>query len=33
MSTLKLYGMRSAYGEVTCNGIKQQQEPLRIAVP
>jgi DNA replication protein DnaC len=30
MSTLKLYGMRSAYDEVMGNGIKRQHEPPRI---
>ena len=30
MSTLKLYGMRSAYDEVMANGIKRQHEPPRI---
>jgi hypothetical protein len=30
MSTLKLYGMRSAYDEVMDNGIKRQHEPPRI---
>ncbi len=30
MSTLKLYGMRSAYDEVMSNGIKRQHEPPRI---
>ncbi len=30
MSTLKLYGMRSAYDEVMGNGIKRQYEPPRI---
>ncbi|WP_307953489.1 IS21-like element helper ATPase IstB [Sinorhizobium medicae] len=30
MSTLKLYGMRSAYYEVMGNGIKRQHEPPRI---
>ena len=30
MSTLKLYGMRSAYDEVIGNGIKRQHEPPRI---
>lgn len=30
MSTLKLYGMRSAYDEVMAGGIKRQHEPPRI---
>ncbi len=30
MSSLKLYGMRSAYDEVMGNGIKRQHEPPRI---
>lgn len=30
MSTLKLYGMRSAYDEVMSNGIKRQHEPPHI---
>lgn len=30
MSTLKLYGMRSAYDEIMGNGIKRQHEPPRI---
>ena len=30
MSTLKLYGMRSAYDEVMASGIKRQHEPPRI---
>jgi DNA replication protein DnaC len=30
MSTLKLYGMRSAYDEVMGNGIRRQHEPPRI---
>ena len=30
MSTLKLYGMRSAYDKVMGNGIKRQHEPPRI---
>ncbi len=30
MSTLKLFGMRSAYDEVMGNGIKRQHEPPRI---
>ena len=30
MATLKLYGMRSAYGEVMASGIKRQHEPPRI---
>jgi DNA replication protein DnaC len=30
MSTLKLYGMRSAYDEVMGNGIKRQHEPPQI---
>jgi len=30
MSTLKLYGMRSAYDEVMATGIKRQHEPPRI---
>ncbi len=30
MSTLKLYGMRSAYDEVMGNGIKRQHEPPHI---
>jgi DNA replication protein DnaC len=30
MSSLKLYGMRSAYDEVIGNGIKRQHEPPRI---
>ncbi|SCB52347.1 ATP-binding protein, partial [Rhizobium lusitanum] len=30
MSTLKLYGMGSAYDEVMGNGIKRQHEPPRI---
>lgn len=30
MSTLKLYGMRSAYDEIMASGIKRQHEPPRI---
>lgn len=30
MSSLKLYGMRSAYDEVMANGLKRQHEPPRI---
>ena len=30
MSSLKLYGMRSAYDEVMASGIKRQHEPPRI---
>jgi len=30
MSTLKLYGMRSAYDEIMGNGMKRQHEPPRI---
>jgi DNA replication protein DnaC len=30
MSTLKLYGMRSAYDEVMASGLKRQHEPPRI---
>lgn len=30
ISTLKLYGMRSAYDEIMSNGIKRQHEPPRI---
>ncbi len=30
MSSLKLYGMRSAYDEVMAAGIKRQHEPPRI---
>ena len=30
MSSLKLYGMRSAYDEIMGNGIKRQHEPPRI---
>ena len=30
MSTLKLYGMRSAYDEVMASAIKRQHEPPRI---
>ncbi|EEZ32103.1 integrase catalytic region [Brucella sp. 83/13] len=30
MSMLKLYGMRSAYGEIMASGIKRQHEPPRI---
>ena len=30
MSSLKLYGMRSAYDEIMAAGIKRQHEPPRI---
>ncbi len=30
MTSLKLYGMRSAYDEVMASGIKRQHEPQRI---
>ena len=30
MSTLKLYGMRSAYDETMASGLKRQHEPPRI---